>query len=49
MLMLARDEETGETMTDAQLRDEVLTLLIARSRNHRVSPLVDVATAREKH
>jgi cytochrome P450 len=29
MLMLARDEETGEAMTDAQLRDEVLTLLIA--------------------
>jgi cytochrome P450 len=29
MLMLARDEETGEAMNDAQLRDEVLTLLIA--------------------
>jgi cytochrome P450 len=29
MLMLARDEETGEGMSDRQLRDEVLTLLIA--------------------
>ena len=29
ILMLARDEETGETMSDAQLRDEVMTLLIA--------------------
>jgi cytochrome P450 len=29
MLMLARDEETGESMTDAQLRDEVMTLLMA--------------------
>jgi cytochrome P450 len=28
-LMLARDEETGEAMSDAQLRDEVMTLLIA--------------------
>ena len=29
ILMLARDEETGEGMSDAQLRDEVMTLLIA--------------------
>jgi cytochrome P450 len=29
MLMLARDEETGEAMTDEQLRDEVLTMLVA--------------------
>jgi cytochrome P450 len=29
ILMLARDAETGETMSDAQLRDEVMTLLIA--------------------
>jgi cytochrome P450 len=28
-LMLARDEETGEMMSDAQVRDEVMTLLIA--------------------
>ena len=29
ILMLARDAETGEGMSDAQLRDEVMTLLIA--------------------
>lgn len=29
MFMLARDEDTGEQMTDAQLSDEVLTMLIA--------------------
>jgi cytochrome P450 len=29
ILMLARDDETGEGMTDGQLRDEVMTLLIA--------------------
>lgn len=29
MLMAARDEETGETMSDSQLRDEVLTLYVA--------------------
>jgi cytochrome P450 len=29
MLMAARDEETGEGMSDRQLRDEVVTLLIA--------------------
>lgn len=29
MLMLARDEETGEQMSDRQLRDEVITMLIA--------------------
>jgi cytochrome P450 len=29
MLMDARDEETGEGTSDRQLRDEVLTLLIA--------------------
>ena len=29
MLMAARDEETGEGMTDLQLRDEVMTLLMA--------------------
>ena len=28
-LMLAQDEETGERMSDAQLRDEVMTLMIA--------------------
>lgn len=29
MLLLARDEETGERMSDAQLRDEVMTILLA--------------------
>ncbi len=29
MFMLTRDEDTGETMNDEQLRDEVLTLLVA--------------------
>ncbi len=29
MLMAARDEETGEAMSDVQLRDEVITLLLA--------------------
>jgi cytochrome P450 len=29
ILMLARDPETGEAMSDAQLRDEVMTLMIA--------------------
>lgn len=29
MLMSARDEETGEGMTDAQLRDEVMTIFLA--------------------
>lgn len=29
MLMAARDQETGEGMTDLQLRDEVMTLLMA--------------------
>jgi len=29
ILMLARDAETGEAMSDAQLRDEVMTLMIA--------------------
>lgn len=29
MLMLARDEDTGEGMDDKQLRDEVMTLLLA--------------------
>lgn len=29
MLMEARDEETGETMNDAQLRDEVMTIFLA--------------------
>jgi cytochrome P450 len=29
MLMAARDEDTGEQMTDAQLRDEVVTMLLA--------------------
>ena len=29
MLMSARDEETGHAMTDAQLRDEVMTMLLA--------------------
>jgi cytochrome P450 len=28
-LILLKDEETGETMTDAQLRDEVMTLFLA--------------------
>jgi len=29
MLLAARDEETGEGMTDREIRDEVLTLLVA--------------------
>ncbi len=29
MLLAARDEETGESMTDAQLRDEVVTIFLA--------------------
>jgi cytochrome P450 len=29
MLMLAQDEETGERMSDKQLRDELLTMLVA--------------------
>jgi cytochrome P450 len=29
MLMMARDEETGEGMSDRQLRDEVMTLMLA--------------------
>ncbi len=29
MLMAARDEETGAAMSDAQLRDEIITLLLA--------------------
>lgn len=29
MLLAARDEETGQPMTDAQIRDEMVTLLIA--------------------
>lgn len=29
MLMEARDEETGETMTDRQLRDEIITIFLA--------------------
>jgi len=29
MLLSARDEETGESMTDRQLRDEVMTMLLA--------------------
>jgi len=29
MLMSAKDEETGEQMTDAQLRDEVVTMVLA--------------------
>ena len=29
MLMLTRDEETGESMSDAQLRNEVMTLILA--------------------
>lgn len=29
ILMLARDEETGESMSDRQLRDEVMTMMIA--------------------
>jgi cytochrome P450 len=29
MLMFAKDEETGEQMTDAQLRDEVVTMVLA--------------------
>jgi cytochrome P450 len=28
-LLLARDEETGETMSDRQVRDEVMTILLA--------------------
>src|SRR3954468_23475966 len=29
MFMQARDEDTGEQMTDGQLRDEVVTMLLA--------------------
>lgn len=29
LLMMARDDETGESMSDAQLRDEVMTMMIA--------------------
>jgi cytochrome P450 len=29
MLMAARDDETGEQMTDAQLRDEIMTMFLA--------------------
>jgi cytochrome P450 len=29
MLLTARDEETGETMTDEQIRDEVMTIFLA--------------------
>ena len=29
MLMAVKDEETGETMSDRQLRDEVMTLVLA--------------------
>jgi len=29
MLMAAKDEETGEQMTDAQLRDEIMTMFLA--------------------
>ncbi len=29
MLMLAEDEDTGEHMNDEQLRDEVMTMLLA--------------------
>jgi cytochrome P450 len=29
MLITAKDEETGEQMTDKQLRDEIVTLFIA--------------------
>jgi len=31
MLMMARDEDTGEAMTDQQLHDEVITMMIAGS------------------
>jgi cytochrome P450 len=29
MLLFARDEDTGQAMTDRQLRDEVMTILLA--------------------
>jgi cytochrome P450 len=29
MLMMARDEESGEAMSDSQLRDEIITLILA--------------------
>src|SRR4051812_29318491 len=32
MFMQARDEDTGEQMTDGQLRDEVVTMLLAATR-----------------
>jgi cytochrome P450 len=28
-MMMARDEETGQTMTDEELRDHVMTLMLA--------------------
>jgi cytochrome P450 len=28
-MMMARDEETGQTMTDKELRDQVMTLMLA--------------------
>ena len=34
MLLLARDEQ-GEAMTDAELRDELVTLVVAGPRDHR--------------
>ncbi|MFE0021126.1 cytochrome P450 [Amycolatopsis sp. NPDC059021] len=37
MLMLARDEDTGEAMTDSQVYDEVITLLTAGSETSAVA------------
>ena len=46
MLLLARDEETGEGMTDRQLRDEVMTFLLAGTRDHRRRAHLDLVPAR---
>jgi hypothetical protein len=38
-MMMARDEETGQTMTDEELRDQVMTLMLA---GHEVRAIVHV-------
>lgn len=46
ILMLARDEETGESMSDRQLRDEVMTMMIAGHETTANAPLLAVGAAR---
>ena len=46
MLLDARDEETGEAMTDLEVRDEALTLLLAGPRDDGRRARVDVRAAR---